>query len=149
PHHVWPSPQDSYCSPPPFDRAAQCLRSSSGQSTLPGSDGLREHWRTMRFGVELHVAGLRAITDDCSNTGSLYRVRGSGRFLYRIMHVEDAPPASGILSAHGHPMSGAVILGGIKPEIVGVPQGVAEAAYVTRPYVIVQFGSKLEVTLAQ
>jgi hypothetical protein len=24
------------------------------------------------------------------------------------MHVEDAPPASGILSAHGHPMSGAV-----------------------------------------
>src|SRR6266849_8067810 len=65
------------------------------------------------------------------------------------MHVEDAPPASGILSAHGHPMSGAVLLGGINPEIVGVPQEVAEAAYVLRPHVIVQIGSKLEVTLAQ
>src|SRR6266851_6261557 len=82
-------------------------------------------------------------------SGSVYRVRGRGRFLYGIMHVEDAPPTFGILSAHGHPMSGAVFLGSINPEIVGVPQDVAEGAYVTRPHFIAQFGSKLEVTLAQ
>jgi hypothetical protein len=79
----------------------------------------------------------------------VYRVRGSDRFLYGIMRVEDAPPAPGILSAHRYPMSGAVLLGGINPEIVGVPQEVAEAAHVLRPDVTVQFGSKLEVTLAQ
>ncbi len=47
-------------------------------------------------------------------------------------------------------MSGAVLFGGINPEIVGVPQNVAEAAYVMRARFVVQFfGSKLEVTLVQ
>src|SRR5258708_14657389 len=46
-------------------------------------------------------------------------------------------------------MSGAVLFGGINPEIVGVPQNVAEAAYVMWARFVVQFGSKLEVTLAQ
>src|SRR5208283_2581784 len=82
-------------------------------------------------------------------TGSVYRVRGSGRFLYGIIHVDDAPPASCILSAHGRPVSTEALFGVINPEIIGEPQNVAEDAYVVWRRVITQFGSKLEITLAQ
>src|SRR5208283_709013 len=82
-------------------------------------------------------------------TGSVYRVRGSGRFLYGIIHVDNAPPASCILSAHGRPVPTEALFGVINPEIIGEPQDVAEDAYVVRHRVIMQFGSELEITLAQ
>src|ERR1700693_40452 len=65
------------------------------------------------------------------------------------MHVEDAPPALSVFSAHGCPMSGNVLLGRINPEIVGVPEGVAEAVYIARAGLIARLASRLEIALAQ
>src|SRR5208282_1129466 len=102
-------------------------------------DWVQTQQRDHRLVWESSVHGSRLV----------YRVRGSGRFLYGIIHVDDAPPASCILPAHGRPMSTEALFGVINPEIIGEPQDVAEDAYVVWPRVIMQFGSELEITLAQ
>src|SRR5215470_4081581 len=81
--------------------------------------------------------------------GSAYWLGGTGRLPNGIMHAEHAPPASSVLSAHSHPMSGEVLPGSINPEIVRVPQDVAEDAHIVWRCVIMQSGRILKEALAQ
>src|SRR5215831_9462760 len=96
-----------------------------------------------RFLASARSLTTALIPDQCSGSRAL----AASLTELCMLRMRHRPPAS--FRHMDIPMSGTVLLGGINPEIVGVPQEVAEAAHVPRPHVIVQFGSKLEVTLAQ